>query len=58
MRDGNKLWELSVLVREREQPCCILRAVLFSLALVFSTFGLMRFLELYVFAMLLLGATI
>jgi len=58
MRDGNELRELSVLVWERGQPFCMLRAVSFGLALVFSKFGLMSFLELYVFAMLLLGATI
>jgi len=58
MRDRDKLWELSVLTQERGQPCCILRAVSSGLALVFSTFELMRFLEIYVFTMLLSGATI
>jgi len=36
----------------------MLRAVSSGLALVFSKFGLMSFLELCVFAILLLGATI
>jgi len=58
MRDGEKLQKLSVLVREGGRPCCMLRVVLSSLALVFSMFGLMSFLELCVFAMLLLGTTI
>ena len=58
MRDGNELWELSVLAQEGGQPCCMLRAVSSGLALVFSMFELMRFLEICVFAMLLLGTTI
>jgi len=58
MRDRDRLWELSVLTQEGGQPRCILRVVSSSLALVFSTFELMRFLEIYVFTMLLSGATI
>ena len=58
MRDRDELRELSVLTWEGEQPHCMLRAVLSSLALVFLTFELMRFLEICVFTMLLSGATI
>jgi len=58
MRDGDKLQELSVLVREGGWPLCMLRAVSSGLAMVFSKLGLMGFLELCVFAMLLSGATI
>jgi len=58
MRDGDELWELSVLAREGERSLCMLRAILSGLSLVFSKFGLMHFLELCVFTMLLLGATI
>jgi len=47
-----------VLAWERGRPFCMLRVVSSGLALVFSKFGLMSFLELYVFTMLLLGATI
>jgi len=58
MRDGDELRELLVLTREGERPLCMLRAVLSGLAMVFSKLGLMGFLELCVFAMLLSGATI
>jgi len=58
MRDGNELRELSVLVREGGQPLCMLRTVLSGLAMVFSKLGLMSFLEVCVFAMLLSGAII
>jgi len=58
MRDGDKLWELSVLAREGGQSLCMLRAVSSGLAMVFSKLGLMSFLEVCVFAMLLSGATI
>jgi len=58
MRDREELQELSVLAQEGGQPRCMLRAVSSGLALVFSTFGLMSFLELCVFAMLLSGTTI
>jgi len=58
MRDGEELWELSVLAREGGQPLCMLRAVSSGLAVVFSKLGLIRFLEVCVFAMLLLGTTI
>ena len=58
MRDGDELQELSVLTQEGGQPLCMLRAVSSGLALVFLKFGLMSFLELCVFTMLLLGATI
>jgi len=47
-----------VLVREEGQPLCMLRAVSSGLAMVFSKLGLMSFLEVCVFAMLLSGATI
>jgi len=58
MRDGDELRELSVLAQEGGRPLCMLRAVLSGLAMVFSKLGLMGFLEVYVFAMLLSGATI
>ena len=58
MREGDELWELSVLARDGGWPRCILRAVSSGLALVLSTFGFMDFLELCVFAMLLSGTTI
>jgi len=58
MRDRDELRELSVLVQERGWPLCMLRAVLSGLALVFSKFGLMSFLELCIFAMLLSDTTI
>jgi len=57
MRDGDELRELSVLAREGGRPLCMLRAVSSGLAMVFSKLGLMSFLEVYVFAMLFLGAT-
>jgi len=58
MRDGDELRELSVLVREGGRPLCMLRAVSSGLAVVFLKLGLMSFLEVCVFAMLLSGATI
>jgi len=58
MRDGDELRELSVLAREGGQSLCMLRAVSSGLAMVFSKLGLMSFLEVCVFAMLLSGATI
>jgi len=58
MRDGDKLRELSVLTREGGRPLCMLRAVSSGLAMVFLKLGLMSFLEVCVFAMLLSGATI
>jgi len=58
MRDGDELQELSVLAQEGGRPLCMLRAVLSGLAMVFSKLGLMSFLEVCVFAMLLSGATI
>ena len=47
-----------MLVREGKWPLCMLRAVSSGLAMVFSKLGLMSFLEVCVFAMLLSGATI
>ena len=58
MRDGDELQELSVLAREGGRPLCMLRAVSSGLVMVFSKLGLMSFLEVCVFAMLLSGATI
>jgi len=58
MRDGDELQELSVLAREGGRPLCMLRAVSSGLAMLFSKLGLMSFLEVCVFAMLLSGATI
>jgi len=46
MREGDELQELSVLVWDRGQPRCMLRAVLSGLALVLSAFGFMGFGEL------------
>jgi len=47
-----------VLAREGGRPLCMLRAVSSGLAMVFSKLGLMSFLEVCVFTMLLLGTTI
>jgi len=58
MRDGEELWELSVLAWKGGWPCCMLRVVSSSLALVFLMFGLMSLLELCIFAMLLSDTTI
>jgi len=58
MRDGDELRELSVLTQEGGRLLYMLRAVSSGLVMVFSKLGLMSFLEVCVFAMLLLGATI
>jgi len=58
MRDVDELRELSVLAQEGGRPLCMLRAVSSGLAMVFSKLGLMSFLEVCLFAMLLSGATI